>query len=115
MSVASTLPWIRSPTKLALLSLSQTRSQIFQTAFNPTSVRTGAKYLRRRLKGPSMLAYYPPQLNLSKIVSRYPELDMVDEDEQARFEDVEYKRKRGKGAPKKQGKGESRRSSGKRR
>ncbi|KAJ3559193.1 hypothetical protein NP233_g11329 [Leucocoprinus birnbaumii] len=102
MSIAAALPWVRSPAKLAQLSLTQARCQIFQTAFNPTSVRTGAKYLRRRLKGPSMVAYYPPQISISKIVSQYPELEMVNEDEQTRLEDIEFKKKRGKGAPKKQ-------------
>lgn len=80
-----------------------------------------------------MVAYYPPQISISKIVSQYPELEMVNEDEQTRLEDIEFKKKRGKGAPKKQKKGmytlfldppvvyanqivgESRRSGGKRR
>lgn len=48
-----------------------------------------------------MVNYYPTPINLSRIVRRYPELEMIDEDEQQRFEDVAYKRKRGKGAPKK--------------
>ena len=48
-----------------------------------------------------MVNYYPTPINLSQIIRRYPELEMVDEDEQQRFEDVAYKRKRGKGAPKK--------------
>lgn len=48
-----------------------------------------------------MVNYYPTSINLSQIIRRYPELEMVDEDEQQRFEDVAYKRKRGKGAPKK--------------
>lgn len=50
-----------------------------------------------------MVAYYPPtkELDLARIVRMYPELEMVNEDEQIRLEDVEYKKKRGKGAPKK--------------
>ncbi|KZV90813.1 hypothetical protein EXIGLDRAFT_561781, partial [Exidia glandulosa HHB12029] len=35
------------------------RSNIFQTSYNPTHVRTGAKYLKARLRGPSMIQYYP--------------------------------------------------------
>ncbi|KAL9714637.1 mitochondral 37S ribosomal protein S27 [Leucoagaricus gongylophorus] len=101
MSLSSSLPWVRSPTSLRLLSLLETRSQIFQTAFNPTSFRTAAKYLRRRVRGPSMLAYYPPKLNIARVASMYPDLELVDEDEQTRLEDIEYRRKRGKGPPKK--------------
>jgi len=90
---------------MALFSLLQTRAQIFQTAFNPTSIRTGAKYLRRRIRGPSMLAYYPPKLDISKAIRMYPDLELVDDDEQTRLEDTEYRRKRGKGPPKKQKEG----------
>ncbi|KXN91936.1 Mitochondrial 37S ribosomal protein S27 [Leucoagaricus sp. SymC.cos] len=100
--------------KQSLFALTRARAEIFQTAFNPNSVRTGAKYLRRRLRGPSMLAYYPPTINLAKVVRRYPQLEMVNDDEQMRLEDIEFLKKRGKGTPKKQGKGESRRA-GKRR
>lgn len=52
-----------------------------------------------------MVEYYPPKLDLAGIVRRFPELEMVYEEEATRFEDVEAKKKRGKGAPKKQGKG----------
>jgi hypothetical protein len=44
------------------------QSQIYQTAYNPDGVRTGAKYLRKRLRGPSMVAYLPPKLNLRKLI-----------------------------------------------
>jgi hypothetical protein len=94
------LPWL-SATGKRLATLNQVRATLFQTAFNPTNVRTGAKYLRRRLRGPAMVAYYPPKLDLADIVKRYPSLEMVNEDEQTRFEDIEFKKKRGKGAPKK--------------
>jgi hypothetical protein len=82
----------------ALLKL---RSSIFQTAWNPTGIRTGAKYIRKNLRGPAMVAYYPIRLNLARIARQVPELELVDEDEQERLEDVAAKRKRGKGAPKK--------------
>lgn len=48
-----------------------------------------------------MINYYPPTFDTASIVRRYPELEMVNEEEQARLEDVEIKKKRGKGAPKK--------------
>jgi len=91
---------------MSLFSLLQTRAQLFQTAFNPAAVRTGAKYLRRRLRGPSMLAYYPPTLDIAQAIRMHPDLELVDDDEQTRLEDVEYRRKRGKGPPtKKRAKG----------
>lgn len=48
-----------------------------------------------------MIKYYPQEINISKIARLYPELEIVDEDEVQRLQDVEDKKKRGKGAPKK--------------
>lgn len=41
-----------------LQELFKLRSQIFQTTFNPESLRTGSKVLKARLRGPTMLRYY---------------------------------------------------------
>lgn len=87
------------PSRLA--QLTRLRCSIFQTSYNPTSIRTGAKYLRARLRGPTMVKYYPPVINISQIARKYPELELVDEDEEQRWQDVEDRKKRGKGAPKK--------------
>ena len=48
-----------------------------------------------------MVAYYPEEFNINKIVKAYPQLEMVDEEEEERLVDVAERRKRGKGAPKK--------------
>ena len=48
-----------------------------------------------------MMNYYPPKLSLSSIIRQFPELELVDVAEQRRLQDVEDKKKRGKGAPKK--------------
>ncbi|KAH9017664.1 hypothetical protein EDB84DRAFT_680629 [Lactarius hengduanensis] len=56
-----------APSRLA--ALARLRSVIFQTSYNPTSQRTGAKYLKRRLRGPSMMDYYP-QHSLSLLSTR---------------------------------------------
>ena len=48
-----------------------------------------------------MVSYYPEEFNINKIIKAYPELEMVDEDEEERLADVLERRKRGKGAPKK--------------
>jgi small subunit ribosomal protein S33 len=88
-----------APSRLA--ALTRLRSVIFQTSYNPTSQRTGAKYLKRRLRGPSMIDYYPQQLSISAINKEFKGLNLIDEDEEQRLQDVEDKKKRGKGAPKK--------------
>ncbi|KAK0470630.1 mitochondrial ribosomal subunit S27-domain-containing protein [Armillaria novae-zelandiae] len=98
-----------------LEALTRLRCSIFQTTYNPTRVRTGAKYLRARLQGPSMVKYYPPALNISAIARQYPALELVDEKEQQRFQDIIDRKKRGKGAPtKSKGKEDSKRAQKKR-
>ncbi|KAH8100307.1 mitochondrial ribosomal subunit S27-domain-containing protein [Cristinia sonorae] len=94
-TLTKTGPW-----RLGLLK--QLQCSIFQTSYNPTSVRTGAKYLRRRLRGPSMINYYPPTLSIAQIKRDFPDLKhLVDSKEQQRLQDVEDRKQRGKGAPKK--------------
>ncbi|KAF8496888.1 mitochondrial ribosomal subunit S27-domain-containing protein [Russula emetica] len=88
-----------APSRFA--ALARLRSTIFQTSYNPTSQRTGAKYLKRRLRGPSMIEYYPNQLSIATLNKEFPGLDLVDEYEEQRLQDVADKKKRGKGAPKK--------------
>ncbi|KAH0584626.1 hypothetical protein H2248_010159 [Termitomyces sp. 'cryptogamus'] len=98
-----------------LKALTRLRCAVFQTSYNPTSMRTGAKYLRARLRGPSMLKYYPPVINIAQLARKYPELELVDEDEEQRLQDIEDRKKRGKGAPKKaKTKADSRRTQRKR-
>jgi len=88
-----------TPSRLA--ALLKARCTVFQTAYNPTSTRTGAKYLRARLRGPSMVNYYPKDINLcmSKYVKEWPELELVNFAEAQRLWDVDMRRARGKGAP----------------
>ena len=88
-------------TSSRLAALTKARSAIFQTAYNPTSVRTGAKYFRARLRGPSMVNYYPKDIDLSmsKLAKQWPELELVNFAEAQRLWDVDMKRARGKGAP----------------
>lgn len=89
-----------APQRLA--SLARLRCTIFQTSYNPTSTRTGAKYLRARLRGPSMVEYYPEELSVARFNRmNHGEWKIVDPLEDMRLNDVEEKKKRGKGAPKK--------------
>src|SRR5262245_9139222 len=87
------------PSRLA--ALARLRCQIFQTAYNPENTRTGAKYLRARLRGPSMVRYYPPQLDIPAIMREYPQLELVNQQEEQRLADLADRKRRGKGPPKK--------------
>ncbi|KAF9530048.1 mitochondrial ribosomal subunit S27-domain-containing protein [Crepidotus variabilis] len=87
------------PSRLA--TLKQLQCNIFQTSYNPQSLRTGAKYFRARLRGPSMMAYYPKTFDIAQITRQYRDLEIVNEDEEERFQDVLERKRRGKGAPKK--------------
>lgn len=91
-----------APSRIA--ALQQLRCAILGTSYNPTSRRTGAKYLRARLRGPSMVGYYPIKVKFStwnNFFKNEPDMWMVDEDENQRLVDVHERRLRGKGAPKK--------------
>ena len=48
-----------------------------------------------------MMDYYPQQLSISAINKEFKGLNLIDEDEEQRLQDVADKKKRGKGAPKK--------------
>jgi hypothetical protein len=48
-----------------------------------------------------MLKYYPPVMNLTHIGRQNPELGLEDLEELQRLDDVDERRARGKGAPKK--------------
>ena len=88
--------------KSRLAALTKLRCSIFQTSYNPTSVRTGAKYLRARLRGPSMINYYPLPLSIAELNRMAPnEMKLRDPAEEERLQDVEDRKKRGKGAPRK--------------
>ncbi|PWN41044.1 hypothetical protein IE81DRAFT_275513, partial [Ceraceosorus guamensis] len=74
---------------------------------NPGGVRTGSKILRARLRGPSMLRYYPPTLNLRSVNMLGRELegdlwrDVVDWNERQRLADLDKAKHYGKNPPKK--------------
>lgn len=95
-------------------ALQKLSSAIFGSTYNPTASRNGNKVLRQRLRGPALLDYYPaPQVKLSALIRAFPDLKLVDEEEEVRRADIDALKRRGKGAPKK---GEGRRATkGKRR
>jgi hypothetical protein len=78
------------------------RCKIFNTNFNPTNQRLGNKILRQRLKGHILAQYYPPKLDPVKWLKKsYPHALVIDEKEEYRLEQIELRKQRGKGAPKK--------------
>jgi small subunit ribosomal protein S33 len=80
----------------------QLRCRIFNTNFNPTNQRLGNKILRQRLKGHILADYYPPKLDPVKwIRNAYPQNLVIDEKEEYRLEQIELRKQRGKGTPKK--------------
>ena len=48
-----------------------------------------------------MVKYYPRVMNFARIAREFPELDFVDAKEEQRLIDVDERKKRGKGTPKK--------------
>ncbi|MCJ1352602.1 MAG: mitochondral 37S ribosomal protein S27 [Icmadophila ericetorum] len=88
--------------KSRLLDLLKVQCRIYSTAYNPERLRTGNKILRQRLKGPSILEYYPRRVVTFKDLKKaYPDYEMWDEAEEDRLEGLELAKQRGKGAPKK--------------
>jgi len=53
-------------------TVSAIRSQIFNTIHNPTNARTGAKYLRKPLRGSAIVKYYPKLPKLATLNSQLP-------------------------------------------
>ncbi|KAF3926650.1 hypothetical protein ABW21_db0200654 [Orbilia brochopaga] len=85
-----------------ILDLMRVSCRIFNTTFNPTGERTGNKILRQRLRGPSLLQYYPKDyLTIKQFQRGFPELAISDEKEEYRVQQVEDHKLRGKGKPKK--------------
>lgn len=91
-----------APTNTALASLKALQCKVFGKTHNPDHVRTGAKYLRQRLQGPSMLNYYPKTVNFRALLNINAEVGrLTDMREVQRLKDVERKKMLGKGPPKK--------------
>lgn len=74
-STSTTTPTAMPPANLTTL-LSSLRAPIFNTAAVSSNARTGAKYLRKRLRGPSVLNYIPTfprlrDLNKNHVSNKY--------------------------------------------
>ncbi|KAI7866548.1 mitochondrial ribosomal subunit S27-domain-containing protein [Spinellus fusiger] len=99
------------PTRLA--QLAQLSCKVFQTVYNPTSVRTGNKVLRQRLLGSSLTQYHPTKLlHFRDLKAVFPDLELVHTEEKERLDEIARRKRRGKGAVKK---GKGKRASNKKR
>ncbi|TQS36610.1 hypothetical protein Golomagni_02933 [Golovinomyces magnicellulatus] len=91
-----------SVARARLLDLLQVQCKVFNTTYNPDGLRLGNKILRQRLRGPSVLAYYPRKVATLQDMNRcIPEWETLDEDEEERLEHLRIAKARGKAAPKK--------------
>ncbi|KAK6824752.1 hypothetical protein PG990_003883 [Apiospora arundinis] len=87
-----------------LLNLMKAQCEIFSTTYNPDGIRMGNKILRQRLRGPSLVKYYPPkQPGLNQLLKdfKHLELEGVDEEFEDWQEHIAGVRQRGKQPPKK--------------
>ncbi|KAG0054882.1 hypothetical protein BGZ83_010220 [Gryganskiella cystojenkinii] len=100
---------LATPAAGKLTLLNKISCAIFGNVYNPQGLRTGNKILRQRLVGPTINSYYPnvKQIKLREITRMAPEMNLVDQAEKTRLEDLSERKKRGKGPPKK---GQGRRS-----
>lgn len=73
------------PSAQRLQQLAKLRTEIFGTAYNPESLRTGSKVLKARLRGPSMLRYYGDRVSGWKgLNAAVPNLELKDVHEETR-------------------------------
>lgn len=80
----------------------QVQCKVFNTTYNPNRLRLGSRILHQRLKGPSVVSYYPPRIGtIRHLRSLYPEHDIIDDDEEDWVEHLNVATSRGKGTPKK--------------
>ncbi|KAK9457140.1 Mitochondral 37S ribosomal protein S27 [Dipodascopsis uninucleata] len=92
-----------SPSLKRLFKLYESSCKIFDTVWNPENVRTGNKILRRKLKGPAVIKYYPatPSVKLKDITKEFPMFYFRDMDREPVNMMNEVRRRRGKGPPRK--------------
>lgn len=93
-----------SPARLAEVAAAAAR--VFGTVQNPLNVRTGAKFLKRTLKGPIQSEYYVPNdvpliYDIRKTFEEKYRPAMKDASDQHHLMMNAQRKKRGKGKPKK--------------
>ncbi|CDK24898.1 unnamed protein product [Kuraishia capsulata CBS 1993] len=105
MSLANAVASFVRPNKKRLLEVKKLSSEIFNTTFNPSGLRTGAKILKKPLKGPLVKDYYGdpsfPSFFTMRKLWRFEDLELTNMEEEHRLGMIDQRKKRGKGAPKK--------------
>lgn len=92
------------PSKQRLMEAKKVAAGIFQSQWNPTNIRNGAKVLRAPLRGPKVALYYGKNEDtptFKDFREWFPELGLTDPKEEYRLKMVRDRKKRNKGAPKK--------------
>ncbi|KAK9464113.1 mitochondrial 37S ribosomal protein mS33 [Lipomyces oligophaga] len=88
-----------------LQALLKTTCYVFDNFYNPEHIRSGNKILRKPLRGPALIKYYPPKSPVTKrdIRQAFPFLDFREADPVDAFRIAinDARRRRGKGPPKK--------------
>lgn len=95
------------PSKARINQLKELSASIFGHRWNPENVRNGSKILRQPLRGPEVVKYYGVNDSMptfKDFKEWFPELKLVDPKETYRLKMVHDRKKRNKGAPKKQSK-----------
>ena len=88
--------------QLTIRPQTQKQCHIFNTTYNPFNIRTGAKVLRQRLKGPTLASYYPPRpVTIRSFKKWFPGMETFEEDRADREDHLVMQKARGKGPPKK--------------
>jgi small subunit ribosomal protein S33 len=91
-----------APSKARLLEVAKIQAKIFHN-MTPTATpqRTGAKILKRPLKGDTIASYYGPKdfITTKQLNSRFPMYKFVDPEEEYRLDVLGTRKRRGKGAP----------------
>ncbi|KAK9492916.1 mitochondrial ribosomal subunit S27-domain-containing protein [Lipomyces doorenjongii] len=94
---------IPRPSSVRLRQLLKASCEVFQTVYNPDNIRTGNKILRRKMKGPAAISYYPIEspVKFRHIRAAYPMFEFPNTPDEHRITMNELRKRKGKGPPKK--------------
>ncbi len=81
----------RPKTKNLVKLVEKVQCEIFNQAYNPKQLRTGAKFLRKPLKGPTIRNYYnPPDFpTIKTLQAAFPQFKFYNEYEAKRLASID--------------------------
>ncbi|ODQ77411.1 hypothetical protein BABINDRAFT_169274 [Babjeviella inositovora NRRL Y-12698] len=100
------VPNTLTPAALRLAQLIKLSCGVFNEVYNPTQIRTGAKYLKRKLKGHVTGSYYTPNsfpsvYDLKKHFPKEIQHRFITNEDKYKLHMTLARKRRGKGKPKK--------------